>query len=114
MRLSQITGPYRPKYLNDEGKEVEMVRNSAKFETFAGIRVLTFNEESTKANCIKLGDQMHRNNIRDLRAAIYQTGDDEPEYRLVKKQMVYALVEAEQKLLKDYLSKQWHLEEIVA
>ena len=89
-----------------------MERNSARFQTFAGVRVLVFNEKSSKANYIRLGNEMHRNSILSLRAAIYQTGDDEPELKAVKRQMMDALIDAEDRLLKNYLSKQWGLEEI--
>ena len=110
--LRKITGPFRPKSLNTEGKEVEMRRNSSKFETIDGVRVLTFNEESKEAHYIRLGNDIGRNSIYSLRSAIFQTGNDDGELSEVRAQMMEALLEAENRLLRDYLSKQWHLEAI--
>ena len=110
--MRRITGPFKPKYLNAEGKEVEMRRNSSRFETIAGVRVLTFSEESKDAHYIRLGNDMGRNNIYSLKSAIFQTGNDDGELSEVRAQIMEALLEAENRLLRDYLSKQWHLEAI--
>lgn len=108
----QSAGPYVPKYYDAKGKLVEMKKNSAKFMTVAGIRILFFNEESDEGYGIQLGEQMHRNNNYSLRAAIYQTGSSDPELVEVKKQMEEALLEAETRLLRDYLKMQFVLEEL--
>lgn len=105
-------GPYVPRYLNHEGKEIEMKKNSSRFQTIAGIRVLTFNEDSPRGYMIRLGNEMRNNSIYNLRAAIYQTGNNDPELSMVKNQMVEALIEAEQRLLRGYLRMQYDLEAI--
>ena len=108
----RLDGPYVPKYVNVEGKEIEMKRNNTKFQTVAGVKVLIFNEESATGYHNKLGNQMARNDIYSLRSTIYQTGDTDPELSMVKNEMLEALVDAEKRLLKDYLRTQWDLEEI--
>ena len=94
---------YIPKYIAQGGKITKMKKNSARFVIVAGITVLEFNAESEKAFMIRLGNDMRRNNIYDLRAAIYQTGEYDPELKRVKEQMIAELENAEKKLLKDYL-----------
>ena len=72
---------YIPKYRDYHGKLVEMKKNSAKFRTDLGIKVLEFNHESEQPFMIRLGNNMRRNNIYSLRAAIYQTGEDDQELK---------------------------------
>ena len=73
-----------PRYLDFDGKEVEMKKNTAQFETISGKRGLTFNPESV-AGCIILIDDMEKNSIQELRAAIYQVGDETLEHKVVLK-----------------------------
>ena len=103
---------YIPKYRDYNGKLVEMQRNSARLRTDLGIKVLEFNLESDKSFIIKLGNDMRKNNIYALRAAIYQTGENDPELRELKKIMVAELERAERRLLMDYIRTVPDIEEI--
>ncbi|KAL6500615.1 hypothetical protein OROHE_025412 [Orobanche hederae] len=96
--------PYVPKYINHEGKVVEMKWNSTKLtEGLLGEKFLEFNSDADKVGYIKLGANMKRNKINDLRAAIYQTGEFDPELMQIRKEMIAELEAAERQLLKDYL-----------
>ena len=101
--------PYVPKYRAHDGKMVEMKKDSARLVTIAGEKVLEFNVESDKGFIIRLGNEMKRNSISDLRAAIYQTGEDDPELKKIKEQMIAELEKAEEKLLEDYLKTTFEL-----
>ncbi|KAK1372946.1 hypothetical protein POM88_029139 [Heracleum sosnowskyi] len=107
-----VSSAYIPKYRNAHGKIIEMKRNSAKFRTALGTKVLEFNLESDKAYYIKLGNEMRKNSIYSLRAAIYQTGEFDPELKEVKKIMVEELERAEKKLLSDYIRTVPDIQEI--
>ncbi|KAK1359330.1 hypothetical protein POM88_043804 [Heracleum sosnowskyi] len=98
-----VSSVYIPKYRDHAGKIVEMKRNSARFKTALGIKVLEFNLESDKAHYIRLGNDMKKNSIYSLRAAIYQTGEGDPEYKELKEIMIAELENAERRLLIDYL-----------
>ena len=100
---NKSTASYVPKYRAHDGRLVEMKRNSARLVTTAGITVLEFNVETNKAFIIRLGNEMRRNSIYDLRAAIYQTGESDPELKKIKDQMIVELEYAEEKILNDYL-----------
>lgn len=89
-----------------------MKRNSARLRTYLGIKVLEFNLESDKSFIIKLGNDMRKNIIYSLRAAIYQTGEGDPELRELKKIMIAELERAERKLLQDYIRTVPDIEEI--
>ena len=91
-----------PRYLSFDGKEVEMKKNTAQFETISGRRGLTFNPESV-AGCIILIDDMEKNSIQELRAAIYQIGDETLEHKVVKAQMEMMLEMKEERLLSEFL-----------
>ncbi|KAK1365551.1 hypothetical protein POM88_041112 [Heracleum sosnowskyi] len=65
--------------------------------------MLEFNLESDKSYFIRLGNEMRKNNIYSLRAAIYQTGESDPEFKELKEIMVDELEKAERRLLIDYL-----------
>ncbi|KAK1358671.1 hypothetical protein POM88_043145 [Heracleum sosnowskyi] len=107
-----VSSIYIPKYRDHAGKLVEMKRNSAKFTTALGIKVLEFNLESDKAHYIRLGNDMEKNNIYSLRAAIYQTGEGNPEYKELKGIMIAELERAERRLLVDYLRTVPDIEEV--
>ncbi|KAK1363787.1 hypothetical protein POM88_039348 [Heracleum sosnowskyi] len=98
-----VSSVYIPKYRDAYGKLVEMKRNSARFKTALGVKVLEFNLESDKAHYIRLGNDMKKNSIYSLRAAIYQTGEGDPEYKELKEIMIAELENAERRLLIDYL-----------
>ena len=89
-----------------------MKPNSDKISTYIGIRSLEFNLDSDKAYYIRL-DQIIRNaKINDLRAAIFQTGEDTVELREAKKLMKGELEYAERVLLKNYLKPVKDLQEM--
>ncbi|KAK1394458.1 hypothetical protein POM88_013514 [Heracleum sosnowskyi] len=94
-----VSSAYIPKYRDAHGKLVEMKRNSARFRTTLNKKVLEFNLESDKPFYIRLGNEMNKNSIYSLRAAIYQIGEDEPEMKELKKIMIAELERAEKKLL---------------
>ena len=95
--------PYVPKYRDNAGKIIEMKKNSARLRTDLGTTVLEFNVESDKAHYIKLGNEMKKNKINHLRAAIYQINGADPELKKIKESMERELEEAEKRLLVDYL-----------
>ncbi|KAK1397459.1 hypothetical protein POM88_007322 [Heracleum sosnowskyi] len=107
-----VSSVYIPKYRDHTGKLVEMKKNSARFRTALNKKVLEFNLESDKAFYIRLGNEMNKNSIYSLRAAIYQIGEDEPELKELKKDMIAELDRAERKLLIDYLRTVPDIEEV--
>ncbi|KAK1401537.1 hypothetical protein POM88_001142 [Heracleum sosnowskyi] len=107
-----VSSAYIPKYRDAYGKIVEMKRNSAKFKTALGTKVLEFNLESDKSYYIRLGNEMRKNSIYSLRAAIYQTGEGDPEYKELKEIMIAELERAERRLLTDYLRTVPDIQEI--
>ncbi|KAK1394497.1 hypothetical protein POM88_013553 [Heracleum sosnowskyi] len=66
----------------------------------------------TSAYIPKLGNEMRKNSIYSLRAAIYQTGESYPELRELKKVMIEELERAERRLLMDYLRTVPDIQEI--
>ena len=109
----RTSSTYVPKYRSANGDLVQMKRNSAKFRTALNKKVLEFNLESDKAFYIRLGNEMSKNSIYSLRAAIYQTGEDEPELKELKKIMIAELDRAENKLLSDYIRTVPDLQELL-
>ncbi|KAK1404787.1 hypothetical protein POM88_004392 [Heracleum sosnowskyi] len=107
-----VSSAYIPNYRDAYGKIVEMKRNSARLRTDLGVKVLEFNLESDKPYFIRLGNEMRKNSIYSLRAAIYQTGESDPELRELKKVMVEELERAERRLLIDYLRTVPDIQEI--
>ncbi|KAK1378821.1 hypothetical protein POM88_025565 [Heracleum sosnowskyi] len=107
-----VSSAYIPKYRDAHGKLVEMKKNSARFRTALDKKVLEFNLESDKAFYIRLGNEMNKNNIYSLRAAIYQIGEDEPELKELKKDMIAELDRAEKRLLSDYVRTVPDIQEI--
>ncbi|KAL8119762.1 hypothetical protein AgCh_017026 [Apium graveolens] len=80
--------PYFPKYRDHNGDIVEMKPNTAKIiATFSGIKGLEFNLESDKAYIIRLDQDIRKAKINDLRAAIFQTGEDTVELKDAKRRM---------------------------
>ena len=102
-RCIQVNEEFKPKYLNAYGKEVEMKKGDAKLETFLGKTMLSFNPESIKGYAIDIGSGMHRSNIRDLRAAIYQLEANTDELVKIKEDMEKHLEAAEEKLMIEFL-----------
>ncbi|KAK1399232.1 hypothetical protein POM88_009095 [Heracleum sosnowskyi] len=107
-----VSSAYIPKYRDAYGKVVEMKRNSARFRTALEMKVLEFNLESDKPFYIKLGNEMRKNSIYSLRAAIYQTGEGDPELKELKENMIAELERAERRLLTDYLRTVPDIQEI--
>ncbi|KAK1379176.1 hypothetical protein POM88_025920 [Heracleum sosnowskyi] len=108
----EVSNAYIPKYRNHAGQLVKMKKNSARFTTALGIKVLEFNLESDKAQYVRLGNDMKKNSIYSLRAAIYQTGEGDPEYKELKEIMIAELENAERRLLIDYLRTVPDIEEV--
>ena len=95
---------YCPKYRDHKGDIVEMKPNSAKIiTTFPGYKAVEFNLESDKAYLIRLDQDIKKAKINDLRAAIFQTGEDSAELKDAKRRMIDELRYAERCLLKNYL-----------
>ena len=89
-----------------------MKPNSDKISTYIGIRSLEFNLDSDKAYYIRLDQIIRKAKINDLRAAIFQTGEDTVELREAKKLMKGELEYAERVLLKNYLRPVKDLQEM--
>ncbi|KAL8120989.1 hypothetical protein AgCh_017960 [Apium graveolens] len=80
---------YLPKYRDHKGDIVEMKPNSAKIiTTFLGYKAVEFNLESDKAYLIRLDQDIRKAKINDLRAAIFQTGEDSTELKDAKRRMI--------------------------
>ncbi|KAL8091585.1 hypothetical protein AgCh_034001 [Apium graveolens] len=95
---------YVPKYRDHKGDIVEMKPNTAKIiTTFLGYRAVEFNLESDKAYLIRLDQDIRKTKINDLRAAIFQIGEDTAELKDDKRKMIDELRYAERCLLKNYL-----------
>ena len=95
---------YLPKYRAHKGDIVEMKPNSAKIiTTFLGYKAVEFNLESVKAYLIRLDQDIRKARINNLRAAIFQTGEDSAELKNAKRRMIDELRYAERCLLKNYL-----------
>ncbi|KAL8092130.1 hypothetical protein AgCh_034429 [Apium graveolens] len=97
--------PYCPKYISHSGEIVEMKPNTAKIiTTFSNIKGLEFNLESDKAYIIRLDQDIRKAKINDLRAAIFQTGEDTVELKNSKRRMVNELEYAERYLMNSGLA----------
>ncbi|KAL8093226.1 hypothetical protein AgCh_035207 [Apium graveolens] len=80
---------YFPKYRDHKGDIVEMKPNSDKIiTTFLGYKAVEFNLESDKAYLIRLDQDIRKAKINDLRAAIFQTGEDSAELKDAKRRMI--------------------------
>ncbi|KAL8094300.1 hypothetical protein AgCh_035994 [Apium graveolens] len=86
---------YVPKYRNHNGDIVDMKPNTTQIRTYLGIKGLEFNLESNKAYVIRLDRELRKAKINDLRAAIFQTGEDTAELKDVKRRMIDELRYAE-------------------
>ena len=81
-----------------------MKPNSTKIiTTFLGYKAVEFNLESDKAYLIRLDQDIKKARINDLRAAIFQIGEDTAELKNAKRRMIDELRYAERCLLKNYL-----------
>ncbi|KAL8120303.1 hypothetical protein AgCh_017461 [Apium graveolens] len=96
-----------------KGDIVEMKPNSAKIiTTFLGYKTVEFNLESDKVYLIRLDQEIRKAKINDLRATIFQTGEDRAELINAKRRMVNELEYAERCLLKNYLRATPDIKEI--
>ncbi|KAL8099777.1 hypothetical protein AgCh_032147 [Apium graveolens] len=86
---------YVPKYRDHNDDIVDMKPNTAQIRTYLGIKGLEFNLESDKAYVIRLDQELRKAKINDLRAAIFQTGEDTAELKDVKRRMIDELRYAE-------------------
>ncbi|KAL8146507.1 hypothetical protein AgCh_004291 [Apium graveolens] len=94
--LEHSDSTYLPKYRDHKGDIVEMKPNTAKIiTTFLGYRAVEFNLESDKAYLIRLGQDIRKAKINDLRAAIFQIGEDTAEFKDAKRRMIDELRYAE-------------------
>ena len=89
-----------------------MKPNSAKISTYLGIKSLEFNLESDMAYYIRLDQNIKKAKKNDLRAAIFQTGEDTAELNEAKRRMKNELDYAERSLLKNYLRTAYDIREI--
>ncbi|KAL8131859.1 hypothetical protein AgCh_007681 [Apium graveolens] len=106
---------YYPKYRDHKGDIVEMKPNSAKIiTTFLGYKVVEFNLKSDKAYLIRLDQDIRKAKINDLRAAIFQIGEDTVELENAKRRMIDELKYVERCLLKNYLRTTPDIKEIIA
>ena len=104
---------YVPKYRDHKGDIVEMKPNTAKIiTTFLGYRAVEFNLESDKAYLIRLDQDIRKAKINNLRAAIFQIGEDTAELKDAKRRMIDELRYAERCLLKNYLRTTPDIKEI--
>ncbi|KAL8094182.1 hypothetical protein AgCh_035885 [Apium graveolens] len=87
---------YVPKYRDHKDDIVEMKPNYAQIiTTFLGYRAVEFNLESDKAYLIRLDQDIRKAKINDLRAAIFQIGEDTAELKDAKRRMIDELRYAE-------------------
>ena len=84
-----------------------MKKDGATLQTAVGVTSLMFNSESDEVSCILLGERMKIIKIESLRAAIYQTSESEGELKKIHEDMVKLLMVAEQKLMNEFLEKNW-------
>ncbi|KAL8134364.1 hypothetical protein AgCh_009403 [Apium graveolens] len=104
---------YVPKYRDHKDDIVEMKPNYAQIiTTFLGYRAVEFNLESDKAYLIRLDQDIRKAKINDLRAAIFQIGEDTAELKGAKRRMIDELRYAERCLLKNYLKTTPDIREI--
>ena len=71
-----------------------------------------FNSKSDEVSCILLGERMKVNKIESLRATIYQTSESEGELKKIHEDMVKLLMVAEQKLMNEFLEKNWKFQSV--
>ena len=71
-----------------------------------------FNPEFDKGGCIILGERMEVNKIEDLRATIYQTSESEGELRKINNNQIQLLMDAEQKLMDEFLANKWEFQTV--
>lgn len=103
---------YAPVYRAYDGKIVEMKPNSAKISKHVGIESLEFNLEADHGYHVRLDHKIRNAKINDLRAAIFQTGEDTEELRIAKQKMNSELNYAEKVLLINYIRTATDLHDI--
>ena len=84
-----------------------MQKNSSVMETIAGTRLLGYNNDADRPRVIQLGDAMARSKLNALRAAIYQTGEDNEELKNVKAQMIQTLKLKEENLINQFVTERY-------
>ncbi|KAL8126417.1 hypothetical protein AgCh_013636 [Apium graveolens] len=93
---------YIPMITEDDGREIPMLKNSAKVEVILKGRCLCYNEDSSHPRVIRLGDVLERTSIQALRTTIYEIGESKDEELMqVKAQLVEVLRKAEDKLIRE-------------
>ncbi|KAL8132391.1 hypothetical protein AgCh_008040 [Apium graveolens] len=93
------TSQYIPMITEGDGREIPMLKNSAKVEVILKGRCLCYNENSSDPRVIRIGDGLERTSIQALRTTIYQIGDSKDEELMqVKAQLVEVLRKTEDKL----------------
>ncbi|XP_063948144.1 uncharacterized protein LOC135152230 [Daucus carota subsp. sativus] len=102
---------YTTKIAQDDGSEIDMQKNRSVMETIAGTRLLGYNNDADRPRVIQLGDAMARSKLNALRAAIYQTGEDNEELKNVKAQMIQTLKLKEENLINQEHFDNEHLDE---
>ncbi|KAL8120247.1 hypothetical protein AgCh_017410 [Apium graveolens] len=99
---------YSPMITEGDGREIPMLKNSAKVEVILKGRCLCYNENSSHPKVIRLGDGLERTSIQALRTAIYQIGDSkEEELMQVKAQLAEVLKKAEDNLINDFVKNHY-------
>ncbi|XP_063936114.1 uncharacterized protein LOC135147192 [Daucus carota subsp. sativus] len=98
---------YVPKITQEDGSEIDMIKNSSVLETIAGTRILGYNNEADRPGAIQLGEAMKRCKARALRSAIYQTGEDNEELKTVKAQMIQTLKQIEEDLITQFVKESY-------
>jgi hypothetical protein len=97
-------GEYVPMYLNFRDQEVEMQRGTAIKEVVLGRRQLTLNLDGKDiAYVVVDGQEMQRSSIQNLRAAIYQMDENDPDLKGLKEILTQTLEDKEEELLKNFL-----------
>ena len=106
-------GEYVPMYLNDRDQEVRMQRNTAIKEVVLGRRQLTLNIDGKDIAYVMVDKQeMQRSSIRNLRMAIYQMDENDPDLKGLKETMSQVLEGKEEDLLKNFLKENMFYERI--
>ena len=94
--------------IEDDGREILMLKNSAKVEVILKGRCLCYNENFSHPRVIRLSDGLERTSIQALRTTIYQICDSKDEELMqVKARLVEILRKAEDKLVKDFVKNHY-------
>ena len=92
-------GEFVPMYLNVRDQEVRMQRNTAIKEVVLGRRQLTLNKDGKDIAYVMVDKQeMQRSSIQNLRMAIYQMDENDPDLKGLKETMTQVLEDKEEDL----------------